>query len=71
MREYQVLICERLGVKFPGSTRPRGHVHRRHDQEVDSAEKSVELAAKRLASKQDLGHCKAIETAAGLQQSGQ
>jgi hypothetical protein len=21
MREYQVLICERLGVKFPGSTR--------------------------------------------------
>src|SRR6516162_3364108 len=23
MREYQVRICERLGVKFPGSTRPR------------------------------------------------
>ena len=22
MREYQVRICERLGVKFPGSTRP-------------------------------------------------
>src|SRR6516165_6691453 len=23
MREYQVRICERLGVKFPGSTRPK------------------------------------------------
>src|SRR5215831_12689315 len=23
MREYQVRICERLGVKFPGSTRPQ------------------------------------------------
>jgi len=23
MREYQVRICERLGVKFPGPTRPR------------------------------------------------
>ena len=22
MREYQVRICERLGVKFPGPTRP-------------------------------------------------
>jgi hypothetical protein len=23
MREYQVRICERLGVKFPGPTRPQ------------------------------------------------
>jgi hypothetical protein len=23
MREYQVRFCEGLGVKFPGSTRPR------------------------------------------------
>jgi hypothetical protein len=23
MREYQVRICERLGVKFPGPTRPK------------------------------------------------
>ena len=26
MREYQVRICERLGVKFPGPTRPSLHI---------------------------------------------
>ena len=26
MREYQVRICERLGVQFPGPTRPSGNV---------------------------------------------
>ena len=27
-REVQVRICERLGVKFPGPTRPRGAIPR-------------------------------------------
>ena len=27
MREYQVRFCERLGVKFPGPTRPLFPVH--------------------------------------------
>lgn len=27
MREYQVRICERLGVKFPGPTRPTRKLH--------------------------------------------
>ena len=28
MREYQVRICERLGVKFPGPTRQSRHFDR-------------------------------------------
>src|SRR2546421_1786514 len=28
MREYQVRICERLGVKFPGPTRQSLHIER-------------------------------------------
>jgi len=28
MREYQVRICERLGVKFPGPTRQSRHFER-------------------------------------------
>src|SRR5262249_10763067 len=49
----------------------RRDVHHRHDQEVNITEESIEPAAKSLAPKQDLGHRKAIEGAAGFQQCGQ
>ena len=48
-----------------------GGVHGRHDQQVDITEEGVELAAKRLPPKQDFGHRKAVDGAAGFQQSGQ
>jgi len=40
MREYQVGICERLGVKFPGPTRPEEQSQNRPRLRLDDDRRS-------------------------------
>ena len=63
MREYQVRICERLGVKFPGPTR----------QTLPSrtAAGSVRFSQDRSFPRAENGHCQPIDRNAQVNSTGQ